>query len=76
VGVIYRRPRGDIKKVISALESKLMNLGQNHLYYIVGDFNININPADSNIDTEMYLNMLCKSKMMRVAVSKINILIC
>ena len=40
-----------------ALNDKLIQLGK-HKYYIVGDFNINIDDKNCSVNSNMYLNMI------------------
>ena len=57
LGVIYHQPKSNITNFILAFDDKLIQLGKRK-YYIVGDFNININNKYRSEDTNMYLNML------------------
>ena len=56
-GVIYRHPKSNITNFISVFNDKLIQLGK-HKYYIVGDFNINIDDKNHSVNTNMYLNSL------------------
>ena len=57
LGVIYRHPDSNIINFISALNDRLIQLGK-HKYYIVHDFNINIDDKNRSVNSDMYLNMI------------------
>ena len=57
LGVIYQHPNSNIINFILALNDKLIQLGK-HKYYIVGDFNINIDDKNRSVNSNMYLNMI------------------
>ena len=57
LGVIYRHPNSNIINFISVLNDKLIQLGK-HKYYIVDDFNINIEDKNRSVNSNMYLNMI------------------
>ena len=56
-GVIYRHPNSNIINFISSFNDKLIQLGK-HKYYIVGDFNMNIDYKNRSVNSDMYLNMI------------------
>ena len=57
LGVIYRHPNSNILNFILALNNKLIQLGK-HKYYVVGNFNINIDYKNRSVNSDMYLNMI------------------
>ena len=59
LGLIYRHPKGNEKNFISALSDKLVELNNiAHKYYIIGNFNTDVNTNDISNNSALFLNML------------------
>ena len=63
LGIVYRHPKGNVNNFITSFNEKLQQLkrGSTSKYYIVGDFNINVNPTNSSESSNNYLNMLASN---------------
>ena len=63
LGIVYCHPKGNVNNFITSLNEKLQQLkrGSTSKYYVVGDFNINVNPPNSNESSSNFLYMLASS---------------